>query len=146
MTEFKNPLSAVDIILEKEGKTLFVKRKYEPFKEFWALPGGIIEYGKETLEEATVRETKEETGLIVKVKDLKLIGVFSKPSRDPRGHVITHVYYANKFEGELKADDDAKDAQFLYSSNLKLAFDHDEILNSYHYRKFENSMSFYEHI
>ncbi|MFH1248627.1 MAG: NUDIX hydrolase [archaeon] len=126
---FKNPGSTVDIIVEREGKILLVKRKNPPYKGMWAIPGGFIEYGKETLEQAAKRELKEETCL--DALKLELMGVYSEPKRDPRGHVISHVYAA-KTRGTAKASDDAKELQFFPLSNLPaLAFDHKKIISDY---------------
>ncbi len=134
--EFKNPCATVDLIVEKDNKILLIKRKRGPFKDMWALPGGFLNYGEETLEETAVRELKEETSIIVIIEDLGLLGVYSVPDRDPRGHVISHVYVVKKFIGVLKADDDAKDARFFPLENLpKLAFDHNGILRDYQTQK-----------
>ena len=132
--KFKNPATTVDIIVVKLNKILLVKRKYGPFKDMWALPGGFINYGKENLEQAAARELLEETGL--KAIDLKLIGVYSESHRDPRGHVISHAYYATT-HGEAKANDDAKELKYFSLYRLpKLAFDHKKIIKDY--EKWEN--------
>ncbi len=130
--EYKNPASTIDVIVVKEDKVLLVKRKHPPFKRSWALPGGYLKYGKETLYQTAVRELREETNLIVSESDLELLGVYSDPGRDPRGHVISHVYIARKFSGVLKAGDDAQETSFFPINKLpKLAFDHDKILKDY---------------
>jgi len=119
------PSIAVDGVLIKEDKILLIRRKNEPFKGKWALPGGFVEYG-ETVEEAVLREFEEEVGLKARIK--KLLGVYSKPDRDPRGHVISIVFLLDA-EGEAKAGDDAADARFFPLDNLPpLAFDHEEII------------------
>ncbi|MBC7128495.1 MAG: NUDIX hydrolase [Thermoplasmatales archaeon] len=119
------PSLAVDGVLIKNRKVLLVKRKNEPFKEKWALPGGFVEYG-ERVEEAIIRELKEETGMNVRIK--KLFGVYSDPDRDPRGHVISIVFLVES-EDEPKAGDDAVDARFFDLDNLpELAFDHKKII------------------
>ncbi len=131
--EYKNPASTADIIVENEGKVLLIKRKNHPYKNMWAIPGGFVEYGKETLEEAAKRELKEETGL--EALSLNLLGVYSEPNRDPRGHVISHVYVA-KAEGNLKNGDDTQMAKFFsFEETPKLAFDHDSIIKDYIARK-----------
>jgi len=130
----KKPLVAVDAIIEHDSRILLIKRKNKPFKDCWALPGGFIEYN-ESAEEAAAREAKEETGLSIKI--ISLLGVYSEPSRDPRGHVISICYVArctrNAHES-AKAGSDAKDAKFFYLKeifNLKLAFDHNKIIEDY---------------
>ena len=143
MTEYKNPSTTVDIIIFNSNNTdesvgeinkddknefILIKRKNEPFKNHWAIPGGFVDYG-ETVENAAMREAKEETGINVKLK--KLLGVYSKPKRDPRGHTITIVYLAIGDFEKIKADSDATDAK-IYSfddiKSMKIAFDHGKIL------------------
>lgn len=129
--EYKNPASTVDIIVPYKKGIILIKRKKEPYKNHWALPGGFIDYGKETLEEAAKRELQEETGLITKISELELIGVYSKPTRDPRNHTISHVYEARETKGTLKAADDALEVKVFKTIPKKLAFDHEEILKDY---------------
>ncbi|MHA1238027.1 MAG: NUDIX domain-containing protein [Candidatus Odinarchaeia archaeon] len=125
----KTPLLAVDAVIPlNDGSIILVKRKNPPFKGLWALPGGIVEYG-ETVEQAVIREVKEETGL--KVKPVTLIGVYSDPDRDPRGHVVSICYKCVPLEGQLKAGSDAHEVASFSPSQLKkmkLAFDHNKIL------------------
>jgi len=114
------------VILYKDGIVL-IKRKHEPFKDYWALPGGFVEYG-ESVENAAIREAKEETDLNVEL--IKLIGVYSDPNRDPRGHTVTAAFLAKGY-GELKGGDDAKEARVFSLDeikSLKLAFDHAKII------------------
>ena len=119
------PSIAVDGVWIKNGKILLIKRKNEPFKGKWALPGGFVEYG-ERVEDAVLREFQEEVGIKAKIK--KLLGVYSDPKRDPRGHVISVVFLLEA-EGEPKAGDDAEDAKFFSLDNLPpLAFDHEKII------------------
>ncbi|MEM2534555.1 MAG: NUDIX hydrolase, partial [Candidatus Nezhaarchaeales archaeon] len=83
----RRPLVTVDgVVVRSVGSIVLVRRRRPPYEGYWALPGGFVEYG-ETVEEAVKREVEEETGLIVDIKGL--IGVYSKPDRDPRGHVIS---------------------------------------------------------
>lgn len=132
MAEYKNPAATADIIVENQEKILLVKRKNPPYQNMWALPGGFLNCDKETLEEAAKRELEEETGLEVELRDLELVGVYSSPDRDPRGHVITHVYVAKKYEGEAKAGDDAGEARFFSLNSLpQLAFDHRKAIADY---------------
>ncbi|MFX0097559.1 MAG: NUDIX domain-containing protein [Candidatus Hodarchaeota archaeon] len=125
----KQPTLAVDTIIRtKDDKIVLVKRKFPPFEDSWALPGGIVEYG-ETVENAAVREAKEETGLEVMVKSL--VGVYSDPSRDPRGHVISICYLCDEIGGTLAADTDAKVVRTFTAeeyATLELAFDHKMML------------------
>ena len=116
-----------------EDKILLIKRKNNPYKNKWALPGGFVEYG-ERVENTVVREVLEETGLKTTVKEI--IGVYSDPNRDPRGHTITIVYLLDFINGELKSGDDAADAKFFNLDDLPdLAFDHDKIINDIIRRK-----------
>jgi len=129
---YKNPGSTTDIIIENEGNILLIKRNSWPFKNKWALPGGFLDCGKESLEEAAARELMEETSLSTKVKDLAFFRTYSNPHRDPRGHVISHVYIARRVEGIPKAGDDAGDVRFFPLNNLpELAFDHRDIITDY---------------
>jgi 8-oxo-dGTP diphosphatase len=123
---YKYPRITTDGAIIKDKKILLIKRKNNPYKDKWALPGGFVEY-KERVEDAVVREVFEETGLKTKVRDL--IGIYSDPNRDPRGHTITIVYLLDILSGELKSGDDAYDANFFDLKDLpELAFDHDIIL------------------
>lgn len=127
--KYENPGVAADIIVEREEKILLVRRRNPPFKGMFALPGGFLEYGKETLEETAIRELKEETGLIA--EKLQLLGVYSTPDRDPRGHTVSAVYITETY-GEPKAGDDAAELKFFSLTNLpRLAFDHEAIIKDY---------------
>ena len=129
--KYRYPASVVDILVPLDRKILLIQRGKPPFKNYWALPGGFVNYG-ETLEHAAARELKEETSLIVKLKDLQLFGNYSKPTRDPRGHSIAHIYIASDYKGELMAGDDAGEAKWWNFDALpKLAFDHRRILTDY---------------
>ncbi len=122
-------LCAVDVVVVRDGKILLVRRKKEPFAGKWALPGGIIEEG-ESAEEAAIREVKEETGLSVKITGL--VGVFSKPDRDPRGRVISIAFSAVPTGGEEKAGSDASSVKWFPITRLPdLAFDHSEIVEKF---------------
>ena len=126
---YKTPSLTVDaVIICKKNSMVLIKRKKDPYKGLWALPGGFVEYG-ETVESAVLREVKEETGLEIELQGL--VGVYSDPERDPRGHTVTICFLAFKVGGELKADTDASDVICIPKneiSKLKLAFDHDLIL------------------
>ena len=130
--EYKCPGITADIIVEKDGMVLLIRRGNDPFKGMYAIPGGFLEYGKERLEETAKRELQEETSLIVKLNDLELIGVYSNPQRDPRGHVVSHVYVARNYNGIVKAGDDADRYQWFNLDSLpQLAFDHNIILEDF---------------
>jgi 8-oxo-dGTP diphosphatase len=119
------PLLTVDPIIIYNSGIVFVKRKNDPFKGMFALPGGFVEVG-ETAEQAVVREALEETGLSIEI--VKLLGVYSEPSRDPRGHTVSICYLA-KGTGILKAGSDAAEvALFSIDGIPKLAFDHNHII------------------
>ena len=92
------------------------------------MPGGFVEYG-ETVESAAIRETKEETGLDVDLDGL--VGVYSDPERDPRGHVVSICFLGQITSGKLVADTDAADVKCFNLneiSGIDLAFDHQNIL------------------
>jgi 8-oxo-dGTP diphosphatase len=119
------PLLTVDTVILYMGKLVFIKRKNDPFKGHFALPGGFVEVG-ETVETAAVREAKEETGLDVDI--IKLLGVYSEPSRDPRGHIVSVCFLALG-RGKLKAGSDALDTGLFGINKIpELAFDHNKII------------------
>ncbi len=116
----------VDGIVPYIGGIVLVRRKNEPFKGHYALPGGIVEYG-ETVEEAVIREVHEETGLECEVK--RLVGVYSDPERDPRGHFVSVCFLMDVRGGELRAGSDADDVKVFKLGELPpLAFDHSRML------------------
>lgn len=125
---------AVDAIVfgysKNEGvSVLLIKRKYDPFKDCWAIPGGFV-LENESLEEAVKRELSEETG--IKVNYLEQLYTFGDPKRDPRQRIVSIAYFAlvksSQFQ-QLKASTDAEAAQWFSIIKLpKLAFDHRQIL------------------
>jgi len=130
---YNNPIPTVDIIIEIKSKgIILIKRKNPPYG--WAIPGGFVDYG-ESLEEAALREAKEETNLDIKL--IRQFHTYSDPKRDPRHHSISTVYIA-KGEGEPKAKDDALEIRIFDESNLpdEIAFDHRSILYDYFKRVF----------
>jgi len=118
------------VIFKKIGissELLLIKRKANPFKDKWALPGGFLEV-TESLIEGAKRELKEETG--VEIEDLEQIRTYGDVNRDPRGRTIS-VAYIGFLEKEvvIKAGDDAKEAAWFNIDKLpELAFDHSKII------------------
>jgi 8-oxo-dGTP diphosphatase len=122
----RGPALTVDAVLIEDGAVLLVRRRNPPFAGAYALPGGFVDYG-ETVETAAVRETREETGLDVAIT--RLLGVYSDPARDPRGHTVSIVYRVVRRGGTLAGADDADEARFFPLDALPtLAFDHPRIL------------------
>jgi 8-oxo-dGTP diphosphatase len=123
----ETPKLTVDVVVPDErGRVLLVRRGSDPYGGQWALPGGFVDIG-ETTEAAAVRETAEETGLDVEI--VRLVGVYSDPDRDPRGHNVSCTYLARLVEpGDPEGADDADEAAFLDPSEVELAFDHARII------------------
>ena len=124
----KTPLLTTDcVIFDGAARVLLIRRKNEPFKRAYALPGGFIDVG-ETTEAACRREVLEEAGIVV--DRLVLVGVYSDPGRDPRGHTVS-VAYMTRFDRapEPKAGSDAEAAEWVKDwKTKKLAFDHAMII------------------
>ncbi len=125
--KFTNPAPTADTIIEIGDRFVLIERKNNP--QGWAIPGGFVDYG-ETVEQAAVREAREETSLDVEL--VHLLGVYSDPGRDPRSHTITTVFIG-RANGEPKAGDDAKNAGLFSKDNLpeRLAFDHKKVMEDY---------------
>ncbi len=123
----KCPPIAADIITEVGDKVVLIERRNFPLG--WAIPGGFVDFG-ETVEDAAIREAREEISLEVAIR--ALLGVYSRPERDPRGQTITVVYVA-RASGTPRAPDDAKNARLCDPRKppTPLAFDHAEILADY---------------
>ena len=130
MSKYRIPSVTTDIfIFDDDFNFILIKRKNDPYKGCWALPGGFVEYG-ESVETAAMREAKEETSIDVELKEL--VNVYSEPNRDPRGHTITVAYIAKGDFNERKADDDAEDIDIFSAEELdeiQLAFDHKKIID-----------------
>jgi len=125
---FRNPTPTVDVIIETQpDHVVLIRRKNPPHG--WALPGGFVDYG-ECLEDAAVREAKEETGLDVTLK--RQFHSYSDPQRDARQHTITTVYLAVA-QGDPRGGDDAAEARVFPITALPkpLCFDHGEILKDW---------------
>lgn len=131
--KYPRPAVTVDIILihkSDQPKLLLIQRKFEPFKNHWAFPGGFLEMDEDLIM-AAHRELEEETN----IKDITLLQfkTYGSVDRDPRGRTISIVYYAF-IDNELNATamDDASKAEWIDLDSIpKLAFDHDQILNDF---------------
>lgn len=121
----ETPKLMVDIVIPSEEGVVLVRRGSEPFEGQWALPGGFVEVG-ETVEEAAAREAAEETGLAVELA--RLVGVYSDPERDPRGHNVSVAFVARVLGGDLDAASDAAEVAVLDPEGVELAFDHTRII------------------
>ncbi|MDK2825807.1 MAG: 8-oxo-dGTP diphosphatase [Methanolobus sp.] len=121
------PKLTVDAVIIFNEKIVLIQRKNPPFQGKFALPGGFVDIG-ETTEEAVVREVLEETGLTIEI--VKLLGVYSEPSRDPRGHTVS-VVYLTMGDGVPRANSDAKAVQLFSLSDIpQMAFDHNLIIDN----------------
>lgn len=130
MSRPETPLLTVDVIIEMVDRPdepiVLIERRHPPHG--WALPGGFVDLG-ETVEQAAVREAAEETGL--KVKLVRLLGVYSDPARDPRGHTVS-VVFVGEARGKPAAADDARAVEiFAADRTPALAFDHAAIVRDY---------------
>lgn len=131
MTKPITPLLAADAIIElrdRPGRPIvLIERRNPPFG--WAIPGGFVDVG-ESVESAAIREALEETSLRVRLK--VLLGIYSRPDRDPRGHTVTAVYVAES-SGTPEAADDANSVQIVNLDRLPepLTFDHALVLADY---------------
>lgn len=125
MTVPVTPLLTVDAVIILNRKIVVIKRKNPPFKNNFALPGGFVEVG-ETTEAAVIREAMEETGLSIDI--IKLVGVYSEPSRDPRGHTVSVCYLAIGHGDPRAATDAAEVALFDIKELPNIAFDHQKMI------------------
>jgi 8-oxo-dGTP diphosphatase len=117
----RTPHIAVDSVISFEGGLVLIERKNPPFQGCYALPGGFVEVGESTIE-AAIRESKEETGLDISL--VGLVGVYSDPGRDHRGHVISICYFSTG-SGHLVSGSDAGSVEVFPLEDLpELAFDH----------------------
>jgi 8-oxo-dGTP diphosphatase len=126
---YPRPMLTADcVVVNDRNEILLVQRGNEPFKGCWALPGGFMEMD-ETLEHTAVRELEEETSLKVDEQDIRLIGVYSTPDRDPRGRTITAAFALHVEKANAAAGDDAAEVRWWPLNELpQLAFDHTQIV------------------
>ncbi len=121
----ETPKLMVDVVIPSGRGVVLIRRGSEPFEGRWALPGGFVDVG-ETVEQAAAREVAEETGLNIEIA--RLVGVYSEPERDPRGHNVSVAFLARVLSGELSAATDASEVSVLDPSTVELAFDHRKIV------------------
>lgn len=127
-------ITADAVVFFKEEAQIFlllIKRKNNPYKEQWALPGGFVD-DDELVINACQRELKEETSLNLAVKKFSFLNYYDSPHRDPRSRTISFVFTAEIDKKiKVKGNDDADEAQWFSIENLpKLAFDHSEIIQN----------------
>lgn len=129
LADIKTPLLTIDIIIQYKDGIVLIERKNPP--PGWALPGGFVDVG-ESIENAAIREAKEETSLDVTL--IEQFHAYSRPDRDPRFHTVS-VVFIGKGEGVLKGMDDARKAEIFTENTLPgaIAFDHREIILDYFY-------------
>lgn len=124
--KYQNPALTVDAVWVHRGKVLLVRRDRPPFQGMYALPGGFVEL-RETVEEAVVRELREETGLVG--RPLAIVGVYSGPDRDPRKPTTTVAFLIGGRVATPSPGDDAREAAWVPTKHAApLAFDHARIL------------------
>ncbi len=128
--KYRNPAPTTNIIILNQDKICLVRRKIEPYKGRIALPGGFVNYG-EMVEEAAMREAKEETGLDIKLQ--AILGVYSASDRNPSKHTISTVFIAHTDLLELKGDEESE--PFWEGAEkvekMGLAFDHNKIFSDF---------------
>jgi|SRR3989304_8295688 len=125
------PKPAVDTIILNGRKVLMTKREGEPFKGLWKFPGGMVD-NDETVEQAAVREVKEETGLDVEIIDI--LGVYSDPKRDPRMHTMAVVFIMKPLNNVLKMNEESTDIKWVDIDEVdtkNLGFDHGKIAEDF---------------
>lgn len=126
----QTPYLTVDAIIEYGDKIVIIERGKEPYG--YALPGGFVEIG-ENLKTAVIREMKEETNLDVEVREV--LGIYSDPARDPRGHTVTIVFICSASTNQKPiSGDDAKRVMLFKATEVpleKMVFDHAQIIKDY---------------
>lgn len=141
-----NTVTTVDIVVFRQENdahvrngrysVLLIQRLKEPYQGMWALPGGKVDEADVTLEQAAIRELREETHIIADTSDLTLVGVYGDKDRDPRGRYVSVAYelrYNGKHGNAVAGDDAGKVEWFPFDKLPPLAFDHQRILNDFSY-------------
>ncbi|MCH5247316.1 MAG: NUDIX hydrolase [Muribaculaceae bacterium] len=128
--EYPHPAVTADCIVYNRDngvlKVLLIKRGNEPYKDYWAFPGGFMNID-ESAEDAALRELKEETGLVV--NEIRQLKAYSTPGRDPRERVVTITFISECEIVDVKGDDDAAEARWFQIDHIPpLAFDHELML------------------
>jgi len=129
----------VDAVIQDDDKNIIlIKRKFAPFKDKYALPGGFIKYNEDP-EQAIIREVREETNLAVKI--VSKIGTYDQKGRDPRGKIVSTAYRCRLVKGLslIQEGDDALTVKIIpidQLKNLEFAFDHNQILKDAGVTKF----------
>ena len=130
--EFLHPALASTVVLYDRQRDAFLlaQRAHDPFAGHFCFPGGFIDVGRESLEEAAVRELREETGVEISREQLQLVDIRSRPDRDPRDHVVDVGYYAEVDHVEAVALDETAAIRWARAEELDqlpLAFDHADL-------------------
>lgn len=137
MVDYPKPSVTADIVVIRNGNILdrsilMIRRRNDPFKGKFALPGGFVDPG-ETVVQSAIRELKEETGLSFPQSRFRLVGVYSDPGRDPRGWTISTCFVVKASPREVEtitAGDDAESVvwkeymDLVHGNPARIAFDH----------------------
>lgn len=125
---WQKPKPVVSILISKDGKVLMLQRNHDPFKNYWVLPGGFIRYD-ETPTDAICRETKEEIGLVPKIR--RIIGAY-RIDDDPRG-VHIDIIYEGSVEGTIQLSEEDKRYLYVNPKNLPqhIAYKHRDAINDW---------------
>lgn len=123
----KYRIVTVDSVIIKDRKVLLLKRSFGTFKGHWVLPGGRVKPGEDTWK-AVVRETKEETGLDVRI--VRMIGFYDSPERDPEKHAATMAFLCRPVKGKLKGNSESTEIKYFPLEKLPktMGFDHRKII------------------
>ncbi len=129
----KKVIATTDIIVKHKNNILLIKRKFNPFKNYWALPGGHIDVTDKDIVSCAQRELKEETNIDIPLSNLHYKVTIGNNKRDPRGFALTNVFLVciNSIPENIMAQDDASDLQWFDIHNLPtdIDFDHSHIIN-----------------